>query len=45
MAAVQLRVSAERRQLWRDAAARAELELPEWISLALDLAAKAELGG
>ena len=45
MSAVQLRVSAERRQLWRDAAARAQLELPEWISLALDLAAKTELGG
>ena len=45
MSAVQLRVSTERRQHWQDAAARAELELPEWISLALDLAAKNELGG
>jgi hypothetical protein len=45
MAAVQLRVPAERRQLWQDAAARADLELPEWMSAALDLAAKAELGG
>jgi len=45
MAAVQLRVPAERRQLWQDAAARADLELQEWTSAALDLAAKAELGG
>jgi hypothetical protein len=45
MAAVQLRVPAERRQLWQDAAARAELELPEWMSAVLDLAAKTELGG
>ncbi len=45
MAAVQLRVPAERRQLWQDAAARADLELQEWMSAALDLAAKAELGG
>jgi hypothetical protein len=45
MAAVQLRIPAERRQLWQDAAARADLELQEWMSAALDLAAKAELGG
>jgi len=45
MAAVQLRVPDERRQLWQDAAARADLELQEWMSAALDLAAKAELGG
>ncbi|HTZ25591.1 MAG TPA: LmbU family transcriptional regulator [Streptosporangiaceae bacterium] len=45
MAAVQLRVPAERRQLWQDAAARAGLELQEWMSTALDLAAKTELGG
>jgi hypothetical protein len=45
MAAVQLRIPAERRQLWQDAAARADLELQEWMSAALDLAAKTELGG
>lgn len=45
MSGVQLRISAERRRLWQDAAARAELDLQEWISLALDLAAKNELGG
>jgi hypothetical protein len=43
MAAVQLRVPAERRQLWQDAAASADLELQEWMSAALDLAAKTEL--
>jgi hypothetical protein len=45
MAAVQLRIPAERRQLWQDAAAKAELDLQEWMSAALDLAAKTELGG
>ena len=45
MVGVQLRVPVERRQLWQDAATKAELDLPEWMSVALDLAAKTELGG
>jgi hypothetical protein len=45
MAGVQLRIPVERRQLWQDAATKAELDLQEWMSAALDLAAKTELGG
>lgn len=45
MSAVQLRVSTERRRLWQDAAAKAELDLQEWMSAALDVAARSALGG
>jgi hypothetical protein len=45
MAALQLRVPTERKQMWQDAATKAELDLREWISVALDQAAQSELGG
>jgi hypothetical protein len=41
--ALQLHIPRERRQLWQDAAAKAQLGLQEWISTALDLAARHEL--
>lgn len=43
MSALQLRISAERRQRWLEAATKAQLDLQEWISAALDLAAQNEL--
>ncbi len=45
VSAVQLRVPRERRQLWQDAATKAELGLQEWMSAVLDLAAQSELDG
>jgi hypothetical protein len=45
MSALQLRISQERRRIWQDAAAKAQLELQEWMSAALDLAAQNELDG
>jgi hypothetical protein len=45
MSALQLRVPGERRQLWENAATKAQLGLQEWMSAALDLAARNELDG
>lgn len=45
MSALQLRIPQERRRLWQDAATKAQLDLQEWISAALDLAAQHELAG
>lgn len=45
ISALRLRISRERRQRWQDAAAKAQLDLPEWISAVLDLAAQNELDG
>jgi hypothetical protein len=45
MSALHLRISQERRQRWQDAATKAQLDLQEWISAALDLAARSELDG
>jgi uncharacterized protein (DUF1778 family) len=45
MSALQLRISQDRRQLWQDAATKAQLDLQEWMSVALDLAAQNALDG
>jgi hypothetical protein len=45
MSAVRLCIPQERRQRWQDAARKAELDLPEWISGILDRAAQDELCG
>jgi hypothetical protein len=45
MSAVRLCIPQERRQRWQDAARKAELGLPEWISGILDRAAQDELCG
>ncbi len=45
VSALHLRISQDRRQRWQDAATRAQLDLQEWISAALDLAARNELDG
>jgi hypothetical protein len=45
MSALQLRIPQERRQIWQDAATKAQLDLQEWISALLDLAAQNELAG
>lgn len=40
--AFQLNISRERKQLWADAAARAKLDLVEWMESVLDRAARSE---
>jgi hypothetical protein len=45
MSAVRLCIPQERRQRWQDAAQKAQLDLPDWISGILDRAAQDELCG